>query len=90
MTRYLMKDARQNLADLVNRVGYGGERVIIGRRGRDLAALVPVEDVALLEALEDELDLRAARKALREKGPRVAWADLKKELAAKRSKKAKA
>jgi len=29
-----------------------------------MAALVPVEDLRLLELLEDELDLEAARKAL--------------------------
>ena len=88
MTRYRMVDVRANLADLINRVGYGGERIAIGRRGKDVAVLVSVEDAALLESLEDEIDVAAARKALREKGPAVAWEDVKKALAAKRSKTA--
>lgn len=84
MTRYLMKEARANLSDLVNRVGYGGERIAIGRRGKDLAVLVPVEDAALLEELEDRLDVEAARKALREGGPSIPWEEAKRVLAGKR------
>jgi prevent-host-death family protein len=61
-----ISDARQNLAELCNRVAYGGERLLIARRGRARVALVPVEDVELLEALEDVIDLAAARNALRE------------------------
>lgn len=57
-------DARDDFADLVNRVAYGNDRVIVSRRGRELAAIVPVADVALLELLDDELDLMAARNAL--------------------------
>ncbi len=41
--------ARAELAELVSQVGYRGERIVLTRHGRALAALVPVED---LEALE--------------------------------------
>lgn len=61
-----ISDARQNLAELCNRVAYGGERLLIARRGKARVALVSVEDLELLEALEDAIDLAAARKALRE------------------------
>jgi prevent-host-death family protein len=44
--------ARADLADLVSRVGYSGERILLTRHGRPLAALVPVAD---LEALERPL-----------------------------------
>ncbi|MDQ3554470.1 MAG: type II toxin-antitoxin system Phd/YefM family antitoxin [Chloroflexota bacterium] len=57
-------DARDDFAELVNRVAYGNDRVIVARRGRELAAIVPVSDIALLELLDDELDLMAARTAL--------------------------
>jgi prevent-host-death family protein len=57
-------DARDDFAELVNRVAYGKDRVIVARRGRELAAIVPVSDVVLLELLDDELDLMAARTAL--------------------------
>ncbi|MGH6898167.1 MAG: type II toxin-antitoxin system Phd/YefM family antitoxin [Geminicoccaceae bacterium] len=61
-----ISDARQHLAELCNRVAYGGERLLIARRGKSRVALVSVEDLELLEALEDAIDLEAARKALRE------------------------
>lgn len=44
-----MTQARADLAELVSRVGYSGERILLTRHGKALAALVPVSD---LEALE--------------------------------------
>lgn len=41
--------ARDVLADLVNRVAYGNERVILTRHGRPVAALVSPSDLAALE-----------------------------------------
>jgi PHD/YefM family antitoxin component YafN of YafNO toxin-antitoxin module len=38
--------------------------VLIERRGKDVAALIPVEDLRLLELFEDVIDIDAARKAL--------------------------
>jgi prevent-host-death family protein len=64
MTTVSITDARDEFADLVNRVAYGHERIIVARRGKSLAALVPPEDMALLEMIENEIDLAAARAAL--------------------------
>lgn len=76
--------ARQDFAETVNRVAYGGERIVLHRRGRNLAALIPLEDLALLEELEDRQDVEAARKALADakaKGERpIPWAQAKKKL----------
>ena len=36
------------------------------RRGKDIAAVVPIEDLHLLEELEDRIDLADARAALAE------------------------
>lgn len=58
--------ARIMLADLINVVVYRGERVVVERRGKAVAALVSVEDLDFLEKLEDRLDLEAARTALAE------------------------
>jgi len=58
--------ARRHFSDLINRVAYGKDRVVLTRRDRPLAAVVPIEDMALLEEMEDREDLKAARKALRE------------------------
>ncbi|GAA3134617.1 type II toxin-antitoxin system Phd/YefM family antitoxin [Streptomyces rectiviolaceus] len=45
--------ARAELADLINRVVYGGERVVVTRHGKPLVALVSAADLERLEALPD-------------------------------------
>ena len=39
--------ARNGFSDLVNQVRYGSGRVLIERRGKDVAALISVEDLRL-------------------------------------------
>jgi len=78
MTTVPISEAREHLADLGNRVSLRGERVVVERRGKNLFALVPVEDVELLERLEDQMDLEAIRAARKE--PSVPFAKVKKEL----------
>ncbi len=75
-------EIRNNLADALNRVAYGGERVVLQRRGKGVAALVSMEDLALLEMIEDREDLRAALKARKEKGG-VTLDDIKARLGMK-------
>lgn len=80
MKRYSMAEARQNLTDIVSRVAYGGERIKIGRRNKDLAVLVPIEDADLLERLEDEEDVKAAKRVLKKGGPYMDWEEAKRLL----------
>jgi prevent-host-death family protein len=68
MTRVSATKLRDELSEYVNLVRYQGERVVLERRGRGVAALVSMEDLELIRALEDRIDLKAARKALKEKG----------------------
>jgi len=58
--------AREGFADTINRVAFGKERVILRRRGKEVAAVVPIADLRLLEDLEDRIDLADARAALAE------------------------
>ncbi|MFF2778410.1 type II toxin-antitoxin system Phd/YefM family antitoxin [Streptomyces sp. NPDC058052] len=46
--------ARAELADLINRVVYGGERVVVTRHGKPLVGLVSAADLERLEKLEAE------------------------------------
>jgi prevent-host-death family protein len=46
--------AREELADLVNRVAYGHERIVLTRHSRPVACLVAPEDLARLEELEQQ------------------------------------
>ena len=80
MTRLAASEVRHQFAEVVNQVAFGGERVVLHRHGKDVAAIVPVADLELLEELENRMDLDAARAALKEKGDRVSWSKLKKEL----------
>ena len=80
MTRIAASEAREKFATILNEVAFAGERILLHRHGKDVAAVVPIADVELLEALEDKMDLETARKALTEKGKRVNWEQLKKEL----------
>ncbi|MGW7068936.1 type II toxin-antitoxin system Phd/YefM family antitoxin [Streptomyces sp. NPDC054855] len=48
--------ARAELADLINRVVYGGERVVVTRHGKPLVALVSAADLERLEALPEPAD----------------------------------
>ncbi|MER6557266.1 type II toxin-antitoxin system Phd/YefM family antitoxin [Streptomyces sp. NPDC001027] len=53
--------ARAELADLINRVVYGGERVVVTRHGKPLIALVSAADLERL----DELDRPAEEQVIR-------------------------
>jgi prevent-host-death family protein len=70
--------ARNEFAELVNRAAYGGERVIVHRRKKPVAAVVPLADLELLEKLEDRVDLEDARRRLNE--PTVPWSKIRKDL----------
>lgn len=52
--------ARAELADLINRVVYGEERVVVTRHGKPLVALVSAADLARLENLQAEEAAEAA------------------------------
>jgi PHD/YefM family antitoxin component YafN of YafNO toxin-antitoxin module len=72
-------EVRKRLSDTLNRVRYAGERVILRRHRSDLAAIVSMEDLQLLRALEDRIDLDAAKQALKE-ARRYSLAEVKKAL----------
>lgn len=48
--------ARAEFADLINRVVYGGERVVVTRHGKPIVALVSAADLERLEPSADESD----------------------------------
>lgn len=82
MTKLSTTEARENFGETLNRVAYGKERVVLTRAGKELVAIVPVEDLAAMEALEVKRDLRSARAALREakKSGTIPLARLKRDL----------
>jgi prevent-host-death family protein len=84
MARVSVSKARDEFPELVNRAAYGGERTVVSRRGKDLAAVIPMEDLRLLEKLAreemDRQDIEAAHAALAEPGENSPLRDFMREL----------
>jgi prevent-host-death family protein len=82
MSERRVSEARESFSVTVNRVAFGGERVVLTRHGRRVAAVVPIEDLELLEQLEDARDLDDVRTALADiaNRERIGWDDLKAQL----------
>lgn len=57
-------EIRERLSDMINRVAYGKDRLTLTRRKKPIAAIVPLEDLELLEKIEDSLDLLVAMREL--------------------------
>jgi prevent-host-death family protein len=84
MEKFSTVEAREKFGSIVRKAAEDKERIVLTKRGKEWAALVPMEDVRLLEELEDRLDLEEARAALSEAkddtAPTVSWEKLKAEL----------
>lgn len=75
-------EARRNMAELLNRAAYGGERFVVTRHGKELVAIVPLEDASLLDRLRGLLVRREFEAALREvaEAHTVPWEEVRREL----------
>ena len=79
MKRLNASRARKDFAATIRRIAAKKNRVVIQRAGKDVVAMIPVEDLALLEELEDYLDVQAARRALADpkNRERIPWEKVK-------------
>ena len=59
-------NAIKNFADTVDKVAYGKESIVLTRRGKDVAALVSIDELKLLQQIEDYIDIEDAKKTLQE------------------------
>lgn len=75
-------DARDNFSEVVNEAAYGSKRIVLTRHGKNVAAVVPMSDVELLNELERIIDVEEAKKVLTasDKEGTKALEDLIKEL----------
>lgn len=80
--RVSVSEARESFADLVNRVAYRKERILVTRHGKRVAAIIPIEQVEFLERAEDEFDIRMAEEARKEleHTPAIPLEDVEREL----------
>lgn len=74
-------DARRDFADVLRRAE-AGELTVVTRDGRPAAAVVPLDVLDALDALEDRLDHEAGTLALREAEERgtMRWEDFERTL----------
>jgi len=81
MLRLSTSELRKDGAEALNRVAYGGERITLHRRNKEMAVIISVDDYAVLREMEDRIDregVRRARRETRRKGT-VPWERVKKE-----------
>jgi prevent-host-death family protein len=81
VVRVALAEARKTLGDVVDRVRYKGERVVLTANGKPAAAVVPIEILQLLQDLENADDVRAVRRALKEHKAKGGATDLAQFLA---------
>jgi prevent-host-death family protein len=72
------REARQRFADLLGRVGYGGEVAIVERSGKPMVALIPVEVYERLVAEREERFQVLAR--IRSKLPETSEKEVEKDV----------
>jgi prevent-host-death family protein len=68
---FSLTTARSRLGELVNRAVYGQEPVIITEHGREVAAIISMEELAALRAATDAADLRLAQRVAASRDPGV-------------------
>lgn len=49
MSRISTAEAREHFSEIINRAIYAKERILLTRRGKEVAAIIPLEDLKLLE-----------------------------------------
>ncbi len=81
MIKITTSKARQEFARVLRKIK-NGKRFLLERHNKGVAAIVSVEDLALLEAIENRHDLEEARRALAEVAEKgaIPWEQVKAEL----------
>lgn len=76
--RYGAREARSKFADLLGRVGYGGEVVIVERSGKPVAVVVPVDMYASL--VGDRKARFQVLDRIRERAPAIPDEEIEKDV----------
>lgn len=81
MARIAVHKVQETFSDTLSRVIDKRERIVLHHRGKNVAAIIPAEDLDLLEELEDRLDIVEALKILDDPDSEfVPWKRAKDEL----------
>jgi prevent-host-death family protein len=66
MTTVSTVKAREAFSEMLNRSAFGKERIVLTRRGKGVAAIIPLEDLALVEAAEERQDAEEIRRRVKD------------------------
>jgi PHD/YefM family antitoxin component YafN of YafNO toxin-antitoxin module len=75
----LSADLLSALKDLLLQVTTDGEHLLLTRQGQALAALIPVEDLELLHAVEDRIEGHMAEEVLDESAERMPYDQVRRD-----------
>lgn len=78
-------EARAQLAELMGRVAYGGERIVLSRHGKPVVALVSIADLERLQAMDGgdaEQIVTLGRSSFDRAGPPAAAPARRRDIAA--------
>ena len=77
------KELRANLAEILNRVAFGGEQIVVKRHGKPFIAIVATYDLQACQALEDHNDACEIAEAIKNgelDEPGTPWEEVRKDL----------
>ncbi len=83
MSSVPVSKARTELKELVNRVAYGKERIFLTSYNKQMVAIVPLEDLRILEeieAREEAEDARIIKKRRKDSEGTISLKEMKKRL----------
>ena len=77
------KELGANLAEILNRVAFGGEQIVVKRHGKPFIAIVATYDLQACQALEDHNDACEIAEAIKNgelDEPGTPWEEVRKEI----------
>ncbi len=83
MNAIAITQVRNDLSNVVNRAFYINERTIIAKKGKNVAAVISMEDLEFLKNLEEAEDMvlaEMADEAMKEPGENISLKEMKKHF----------
>lgn len=82
MIKITTVEAREKFSEIVNKTAFGAQRIVLTRRGKEVAAVVPIDDLKKIEMASNSPDVAEAMNALAAalKSGAISWDDVKRQL----------
>jgi prevent-host-death family protein len=87
MSKVGAREARVRFSEILTQAAFKGERIVLTRNGKDLAAIVPMDDLRMIEEIEDRIDLEEARKIMAGNPDLIPWDEFERSAEAEGKRK---